>query len=133
MTHTITVLLLPPRAFCNNLVKAESLYGTLVFFPSLCSARALMTFPRQDRLMLIPAPSLRRSPVAPVESTRSLPAKSTRLMTAVLAISLPALFLFFWTKVRPTMVCALDEVAFMLVLATVRFIVPSSILAHMSS
>jgi hypothetical protein len=49
----------------------------------------------------------------------NLPAKSTRLMTAPFAISFPASFLLFWMKVMPTMVCALDDVAFMFVLATV--------------
>jgi hypothetical protein len=40
-------------------------------------------------------------------------------MTAPFAISFPASFLLFWMKVMPTMVCALDDVAFMFVLATV--------------
>ena len=66
------VLLFPPNALASNLVRAESLYGILGFFPSDLSARALITLPRQDKLMLIPAPSFKRSPVAPVESTRSL-------------------------------------------------------------
>ena len=69
---TIIVLLFPPSAFCNNLVRTESLYGTRTFFPSDCSAKALITLPRQDKLILIPAPSFKRSPVAPVESTLSL-------------------------------------------------------------
>ena len=74
---TMIVLLFPPRAFCNNLVKTESLKGIRTFFPSDCSARALITFPRLDKLMLIPAPSFKRSPVAPVESTLSLEYKLT--------------------------------------------------------
>jgi hypothetical protein len=48
-----------------------------------------------------------------------LPAKSTKLTTAPLAISLPAAFLLFWMKVMPTMVCAREEVAFMLVLGSI--------------
>ena len=48
--------------------------------------------------------------------TYYLPAKSTKLITAPLAISFPALFLLFWMNEIPTIVWALDEVAFMLVL-----------------
>ena len=50
----------------------------------------------------------------------------------VFAISWPALFFAFWTKWIPTIVWARDEVAFMLVAATVRLVVPSSILASMA-
>lgn len=71
--------------------------------------------------------------LSPVDSTLSDPARSTRLMTAALAISLPAEFLLFWMKWTPTMVWAREEVAFMLVEATVRLTVPSSILDVMSS
>lgn len=42
------------------------------------SARADMTFPKVVRLLLILAPSFNRVPLAPVESARSEPAKSTR-------------------------------------------------------
>lgn len=38
-----------------------------------------MTLPRVVRDLLIFAPSLSRVPLAPVESARSLPAKSTKL------------------------------------------------------
>ena len=70
---TITVLLLPPRAFSKSLVRTESLYGTLTpFLPSLCSAKAWITLPKEDKLRLMAAPSFSRSPVAPVDSTRSL-------------------------------------------------------------
>ena len=61
-----------------------------------------------------------------------LPAKSTKLTMDVFAISWPALFFAFWTKWIPTIVWARDEVAFMLVAATVRLVVPSSILASMA-
>lgn len=43
------------------------------------SASADMTLPRVVRDLLIFAPSLSRVPLAPVESARSLPAKSTKL------------------------------------------------------
>ena len=54
--HTMTVLLFPPRAFCNNLVKAESRNGTLTFFPAEFSAKALITLPKLDKLWLMAAP-----------------------------------------------------------------------------
>ena len=66
-------------------------------------------------------------------SSTYLPAKSTRFITAPFAISLPALFLNFCTKLIPTIVWALDEVAFILVLATVLFMVHLSIIASISS
>ena len=75
----IIVLLLPPRAFCNSLVNTESRYGTNTFFlPMERSARAEMTLPRADNDLLMFAPSLRRSPVAPVEPARSEPEKERR-------------------------------------------------------
>lgn len=44
------------------------------------SAKPAITLPRVVKDLLILAPSLRRTPVAPVLFARSLPAKSTRLM-----------------------------------------------------
>lgn len=44
------------------------------------SAKAEITLPSVVKLLLIFAPSLRRVPLAPVESARSEPAKSTRLI-----------------------------------------------------
>ena len=43
----------------------------------MASARAEMTFPRVVRLLLMLAPSLSRVPLAPVDSARSDPARST--------------------------------------------------------
>ena len=53
---TITVLLLPPRAFCKSFVKAESRNGTLTFFPAEFSANAFITLPKLDKLWLMAAP-----------------------------------------------------------------------------
>ena len=80
MAQIIKVLELPPKAFCKILVKHESLYGTMIFFPLpiALSARVDITNPKTDKLLLIPAASLSLSPVAPVLPTFSLPAKSTR-------------------------------------------------------
>ncbi len=61
-----------------------------------------------------------------------LPARSTRLTIEVFAISSPAAFFCFCTKLIPTMVWAREDVAFMLVAATVLFVVPSFILASMA-
>ena len=46
-----------------------------------------MTLPSVVKLLLILAPSLRRVPLAPVESARSLPAKSTKLILDTFSVS----------------------------------------------
>ena len=125
------VLALPPRLFCSSIVSTESRYGTRPFFLSAGSelaASAEMQLPRHVSDRLMAAPSFSRSPVAPVESARSLPARSMRLMTATLSLAVPAARS---TRVCVStiwkMVCARDDVAFMAVLATVRALVPASI------
>ncbi len=45
-----------------------------------------------DRLWLMELPSLSRSPVDPSESTRSLPARSTRWISLLLVVLTPAAF-----------------------------------------
>lgn len=84
-----------------------------------------MTFPRADRDLLILAPSLSRSPVAPVLSALSDPAKSTRFITLLFLVSDPDSLLMIWSNVMVTTVWALLLVAFMLVDATVRLAVPA--------
>ena len=71
MAQIITVLEFPPSAFCRIRVKHESRYGTTVplAFPVALSAKVEMTNPKTDKLLLIPAASLRLSPVAPVFPT----------------------------------------------------------------
>jgi hypothetical protein len=57
-------------------------FGFFEFFfgsAEAASARPAMTLPRVVKDLLMFAPSLRRTPVAPVLFARSLPAKSTRL------------------------------------------------------
>jgi len=82
IAQIIYVFELPPRAFYSILVKFEFLYGiTILFFPFCFSTKALITFPKVDRLRLIILPSLSLSPVAPVCEDFSDPAKSIRLMT----------------------------------------------------
>lgn len=44
------------------------------------SANAEITFPKVVKLLLMFAPSFKRVPLAPVESARSEPAKSTKLI-----------------------------------------------------
>lgn len=83
-----------------------------------------MTFPRADRDLLILAPSFSRSPVAPVLSALSDPAKSTKFITLLFLVSDPDSLLMIWSNVMVTTVWALLLVAFMLVEATVRLAVP---------
>lgn len=83
-----------------------------------------MTFPRADRDLLMLAPSFSRSPVAPVLSALSEPAKSTRFITLLFLVSDPDSLLMIWSNVIVTTVWALLLVAFMLVDATVRLAVP---------
>lgn len=53
------------------------------------SARALMTLPRVVKLLLMLAPSLRRVPLAPVESARSEPARSTNDILLTFSVANP--------------------------------------------
>lgn len=63
--------------------------STFFFFGLLlCSARAEMTLPRQLKLLLIADPSLSRAPVASVLAARSDPARSTKLISELLVVSL---------------------------------------------
>ena len=92
-----------------------------------------MTLPRLESDWLILAPSFSLSPVAPVASARSLPARSTMLMVDRFSISFPAAFFDFCVNLMPTMVWARELVAFMFVLAMVLFTLPSSILSDISA
>ena len=125
---TMMVFELPPSADCRICVSLESRYGTKTFFLGLlaCSARAEMTLPRDESDLLIAAPSLRRSPVAPVDSARSEPARSTRFMSDATSFVRPSSEISCLTVIA-IMVCARDEVAFICVAATVRLAVPASI------
>ncbi len=71
IAQIISVFELPPNAFWRILVKHESLYGTITFFPFPVdfSANVEITSPKTDKLLLIPAASLSLSPVAPVLPT----------------------------------------------------------------
>ena len=131
------VLALPPSEFCSSMVSAESRYGTRIFFllaGSELNASAEMQLPRQESDWLMAAPSFRRSPVAPVESARSLPARSIRLMMATLSFAVPAArSTLVCVRMIWKMVCARDEVAFMAVDATVRALLPASMSLEMDS
>lgn len=127
----MTVLALPPSEFCSSIVSTESLYGTRICFLALAGsplwASAEMTLPSDVSDRLIAAPSLSLSPVAPVESARSEPAKSTRLMSDERSVALPAarstVVTVSWIE---KIVCARLLVAFIAVLATVRACDPES-------
>lgn len=103
--------------------------------PSDNFARAEITLPKIIRLLLMLAPSANLSPVAPVDSALSEPAKSMRLISDVFSlIFLPdPLSMMIYLKDMVVTVCALDEVAFIFVLPIVRFDVPLSIYASISS
>jgi len=75
------------------------------------------------------APSANLSPVAPVDSALSEPARSIRLMSDDFSLTfLPdALSIMIYLKAMVVTVCALDEVAFIFVLPIVLFYVPCSI------
>ena len=73
MLTNMRVLLLPPRQFCRRCVSLEFLYGTWEFF----WARAMMTFPRLDRDLLMFWASVSLIPSLPLSLTLSLPARST--------------------------------------------------------
>ena len=72
-------------SFCNitkplpTLICINAAIETLKF-QRTTSASAEMTFPSVVRDLLILAPSFNRVPLAPVESARSLPARSTKLI-----------------------------------------------------
>ena len=90
------VFALPPSASWRMHVSFDSRYGTSTFFFGLLlfSASAVMTLPSivSDRLMA--APSLSLSPVAPVDSARSDPARSTRFILAFFSECFPGPFAF---------------------------------------
>jgi hypothetical protein len=63
-----------PRDFCKSCVSLLFRYGMWEFF----WAKAAMTSPKQERLLLICCASFSLSPVASDRSTLSLPARSTK-------------------------------------------------------
>ena len=118
---------LPPRAFWRSCVSFELRNGMNTFFFGLfaCSASAVITLPKADSDWLIAAPSLRRSPVAPVDSARSEPARSMRLRSEPSSFFRPSSVTVCTTRIVTT-VCARLDVAFICVDATVRELVPVS-------
>lgn len=69
---------------CNeknkNKINQKLKFDAIHFGLLTISANAEMTLPSVVKLLLMLAPSLSRVPLAPVESARSLPAKSTKLI-----------------------------------------------------
>ena len=93
-----------------------------------------MQFPSAESDLLMAAPSLSRAPVAPVPSTRSLPARSTsetreRVSTSSVSQGLRSTRV----TVNSTTVCARDDVSFIPVAATVRLTSPVAINAAIAS
>ena len=124
---SITVTELPPSDSCSTRVSFELRYGmkTFLFFFA-CSARALITLPSAESDLLMLAPSLSLSPVAPVFATRSEPARSTRLMVARTSFCWPAITSFCCSRMMK-IECERDDVAFICVAATARAALPWSI------
>lgn len=84
------------------------------------SARALITFPRVVRLLLMLAPSFNRVPFAPVESALSDPAKSTSDILLTFSVIKPVILsCCCCVKNIVKTACDLLDVSFMLVAATV--------------
>ncbi len=120
--------LYPISRYCGN-----PAFEVKSFYSQECTSRkdhvldklTEITFPKALSDLLIFAPSLSRSPVAPVLSARSDPAKSTRFITELFFVSPPS-FLVIWSNIMVTTVCALLLVAFILVAATVLLAVPEN-------
>jgi hypothetical protein len=73
----ISVYELPPRLYFKSYVSLLSLYGTNFGLSPFYSVRAVMTFLKTNKLLLISIPSLSYWPVVPVRLCFSEPAKST--------------------------------------------------------
>lgn len=84
------------------------------------SARALITFPRVVKLLLMLAPSFNRVPFAPVESALSDPARSTSDILLTFSVIKPVILsCCCCVKNIVKTACDLLDVSFMLVAATV--------------
>ena len=115
---------------------SEGVHGTNTFFVGLLafSASAEMTLPSAESETLISMPSFSRAPVAPVDSARSDPARSTSTMSLVISLTCPPPApppplppsLISCVRLIETIVCARDDVAFISVAPTVRLDVPTS-------
>jgi hypothetical protein len=72
----MAVLLLPPNESLKIKVNLLSLYGTCLFLPSETSTRELITFPKDERDLLIIPASFNLSPTVLAIFYLSEPAKS---------------------------------------------------------
>jgi len=94
------------------------------FFPFAHSTRALMTFPRALKLLLMFAPSFKVWPDAPVPFCRSEPARSTRLSLAKTFLDLSSSS--FWCTFTVKIECDRELVEFIMVEETARLFWPES-------
>mmetsp|Transcript_32350 Transcript_32350/g.92829 ORF Transcript_32350/g.92829 Transcript_32350/m.92829 type:complete len:277 (+) Transcript_32350:2248-3078(+) len=124
LTHArSSVRLLPMRASFSSSVSLESRNGGRPLLPDF--VRSEMTRPRVVRDWLMPMPSLRRAPVAPLFFCFSLPARSTKWIFAWLSTDPPAA----GTSVRICNVktaCEREDTAFICVAPTARRLAPKS-------
>ena len=113
---------LPPKAFCNIRVRAESRYGGNIFFliPKALSAKQFITFPKINKDLLILHPSFNLSPVEPVIPVRSEPAKSTKFILLNFSLLFLSNIVICLNSIV-TIVCARELVAFINVEPIVLF------------
>ena len=90
-----------------------------------------MTLMNVSKDLLMFPPSFRRIPVAPVESARSLPAKSTRFILLTVSLGILSTILA-WANLIVNMACDRLLVSFMLVEAVVRLMLPRLMSSSMS-
>ena len=92
----------PTRASCRIRVSLESRYGMWFALPCGLQVKAFITFPSAERDLLIVLASSRSFPSAPVFSTFSDPAKSTRINFPVLILSQSQNVLSFLVHISKT-------------------------------
>mmetsp|Transcript_62567 Transcript_62567/g.201767 ORF Transcript_62567/g.201767 Transcript_62567/m.201767 type:complete len:274 (+) Transcript_62567:1918-2739(+) len=125
-----SVRLLPMRASFSNSVSLESRNGGTALPPGF--VRSEITRPSVVRDWLMPMPSLRRAPVAPLFFCFSLPARSTKWILAWLSTEPPARLsnVRIWTVKTAW---ERDEAAFICVAPTARRLAPKSKSSRASS
>mmetsp|Transcript_119136 Transcript_119136/g.337736 ORF Transcript_119136/g.337736 Transcript_119136/m.337736 type:complete len:421 (-) Transcript_119136:591-1853(-) len=118
-----SVRLLPMSASFRSRVSFESRKGGKHLL--LGFAKSAITRPKVVSDWLMPIPSLRRVPVAPVLFSLSLPARSTKCIFACLSTELVPSAISIRTCTVKT-ACDLDDTAFICVAPTARLFAPKS-------
>ena len=105
---------MPPRLSLSNWVKTESLYGMWEIFFVLFYSRAVITFLKACKDMLIFLASVFLSPTAPVWFKFYDPAKSTKFIFEDLITMFPSIICFV-SRLSVKMEWDREDVAFILV------------------